>query len=388
MSETPASSPRTIRIKVVHVVVAGDVGGAERLLVDIASRPDHSRADHCIALMTPNPSLRALFVDAGLKVHDRGPVHENPLAYLWRSFGPADASWLVNVLRVEHADVVHLHTFGSHVIGVRAAHKLGLPVVRTEHGIRHYLDVTCSPFEPWAIQRTDKIIAVSRFVADFALKAAPYARSKIQTIRNAVDTDYFQPAPVPGDAPFTFAIVCRLETVKRVDLAIRAIANLPDTRLLVVGDGSARPSLEALAYKLRIGERICFAGYQSDPRSFIAKSHVALNCAAAEPLGLSLLEAQAMARPVIAMSGGGVSEIIQDAHTGWLVVEPSVDGLAIAMAEAAADRERCATMGENARRFVERECRIETMCERYADVYGNVVGRRASGLAPRHVPSV
>ena len=80
------------------------------------------------------------------------------------------------------------------------------------------------------------------------------------------------------------------------------------------------------------------------------------------------------------MSGGGVSEIIQDARTGWLVVEPSVDGLAIAMAEAAADRERCATMGENARRFVEQECRIETMCERYADVYGDVVGHRAGGL--------
>jgi glycosyltransferase involved in cell wall biosynthesis len=96
-------------------------------------------------------------------------------------------------------------------------------------------------------------------------------------------------------------------------------------------------------------------------------------------LGLSLLEAQAMARPVIAMAGGGAPEIVQDNRTGWLVAEPAVDSLPMAMAEAAADRERCVAMGENARNFVEQECRIETMCQRYADVYDEVVARSASG---------
>jgi glycosyltransferase involved in cell wall biosynthesis len=332
-----------------------------------------------MALMTPNPALRALFVDAGLKVHDRGPVRENPLAYLWRSFGPADAAWLVKALRAEHADVVHLHTFGSHVIGVRAALELGLPVVRTEHGIRHYVDPTCWPFEPWAIRRTDRIIAVSQFVADFAARSAPYARNKVQTVRNGVDTEYFKPAGSPDNGPFTFAIVCRLEAVKRVDLAIRAVANLPDTKLLIVGDGSARPSLEALSGKLQVNERVHFAGYQSDPRSFIAKAHVVLNCCAVEPLGLSLLEAQAMARPVIAMAGGGAPEIVQDGRTGWLVAESSPDGLATSMAAAAANRERCVAMGENARKFVEQECRIEAMCECYADIYEDLIALPISG---------
>jgi glycosyltransferase involved in cell wall biosynthesis len=385
MSESPQPGRNTIRTKVVHVVVAGDIGGAERLIVDIASRPQQSRADHCIALMTPNPRLRALFLEAGLKIRDRGPVRENPLAYLWRSFGPADASWLVSTLREERADIVHLHTFGSHVIGVRAALKLGLPVVRTEHGIRHFLDVTCWPFEPWAIRRTDRILAVSEFVADFVAKSAPYARGKVQTVRNGVDTDYFRPAGPPDDGPFTFAVVCRLDAVKRVDLAIRALENLPDARLLIVGDGSERPSLEALARKLRLGNRVRFAGYQSDPRSFIAKAHAVLNCRAVEPLGLSLLEAQAMARPVIAISGGGVSEIVQDNRTGWLVAESAVDGLAAAMAAAAADRGRCVAMGGSARKFVEQECSIETMCQRYAEIYEDLVAhraRRSAGMSP------
>jgi glycosyltransferase involved in cell wall biosynthesis len=374
-----------MRPRIVHVVVAGDIGGAERLIVEMASRPEHSRADHSIALMTPNPKLRALFLDAGLTVRDRGPIRENPLAYLWRSFGPADTAWLVSTLEVERADIVHLHTFGSHIIGVRAARKLGLPVMRTEHGIRHYLDVTCSPFEPWAIRRTDRIVAVSQFVADFVAKSAPYARGKIRTVRNGIDTEHFRPAPRPDNGPFTFAVVCRLETLKRVDLAIRAVANLPKARLLIVGDGGARPSLEALAHKLRLGDRVCFAGYQSDPRSFIAKAHVVLNCCTIESLGLSLLEAQAMARPVMAISGGGVSEIIQHGRTGWLVAASPENDLTTAMAEAAADRERCVAMGENARKFVEQDCRIETMCERYADIYEHVIANRATAPAPGYV---
>src|SRR3954468_24938367 len=88
-------------LRVVHVVVAGDIGGAERLLVDLASRPEESGAEHVVALLTPNRKLAAMFGKAGLTIRDRGPVRESPIAYLWRSFGPSDVAWLANVLREE-----------------------------------------------------------------------------------------------------------------------------------------------------------------------------------------------------------------------------------------------------------------------------------------------
>ncbi|MEO8874049.1 MAG: glycosyltransferase family 1 protein, partial [Polyangiaceae bacterium] len=58
------------RARVLHLVVAGDIGGAERLLVDLASRPEATGADHEVALITPNRALFAYFVKAGLTVHD------------------------------------------------------------------------------------------------------------------------------------------------------------------------------------------------------------------------------------------------------------------------------------------------------------------------------
>ena len=380
----PQPNRRPAQAKVVHVVVAGDIGGAERFLVGLASRPEQSGADHSIALMTPNPMLRELFSGAGLKMHDRGPVRENPLAYLWRSLGPADVSWLADALVAERADVVHVHTFGSHVIGVRAALKLGLPVIRTEHGIRHYLDVSCLPFRRWTLERTDKVVAVSQFVANFVRQSAPYARDKVQVIRNAVDTGRFRPGGPPPEGPFTFVVVCRLEPLKRVDVAIEALSKVPDARLLIVGDGSARASLEALARKLRVDDRVCFAGYQSDPRAFVAKAHVAVSSCDIEALGLSVLEAQAMERPAIAFATSGVSEIIKDGQTGWLVPDFSANDLARCMIEAASDRARCAAFGADARRFVEDECGIEAMCGAYAQTYTELINRSS----PAHGRSV
>jgi glycosyltransferase involved in cell wall biosynthesis len=371
MSETapgarPGGGPR---VKVVHLVVAGDIGGAERLLVDLASRPAESGAEHCIALMTPNPGLRALFRAAGLRLRDRGPVRENPLAYLWRAFGPADMAWLAQVLVEERAELLHVHTFASHVLGVRAARRCGLPVLRTEHGVHHYSDPSCMPFRAWSLRHTDRIVAVSAYVARAVAAAAPAARPRLGVIRNGVDADYFAPAPAPTGGPFTFCVACRLEPWKQVDRVIGALALVPGARLRIIGDGSARARLEAQARAHDVADRIDFLGYRPDPRPEIAACDAAVSASRDEPLGLSVLEAMAMARPVVAFDGGGIPEIVEDGVTGWLVRERTPEALAAAMAEAAASRPETARRGKAARAFVERDCRIEGMAAGYAAVY-------------------
>ena len=361
------SSPR--RPKVVHVVVAGEVGGAERFLVNLASRPELSGADHCLALMTPNPKLRAFFVDAGLCIHDRGPVQENPLAYLWRSFGSADIGWLGRVLREEKADLLHAHTFGSHILAVRAGLRHQRPVVRTEHGVRHYRDASCALFRHWALRHTDRIVGVSGFVARTVGNLAPHAREKIQVIPNGIDMETFHRAPPVTDGPFTFSAISRLEPVKRVALALEAVAQIPDVRLNIAGEGSQRFALEKLAQRRGIMGRVRFLGPLGDPRPAIAASDAIVNCTREEGLGLALIEAAAMQRPAVAFDGGGIPEIVQDRRTGWLVREHSVDGLAAALAEAATDRARAAEFGAEARRRAETKFRIENMCEAYGAVY-------------------
>lgn len=367
------SKGKKVRPKVVHLIVAGDIGGAERFLVELASRPDASGADHCVALMTPNPGLRRFFSGAGLHVRDRGPIQENGFSYLWRSFGPADVKWLRDVLRAEDADLVHVHTFGSHILGVRAARQCNLPVLRTEHGIRHYGDPSCAMFRHWALRHTGLVVAVSNFVGNFISELSPEMASKIRVIHNGVDTDYFTPVPYISAGPFTISAVSRLERNKRIHLAIEAVALVPSVTLLIAGEGSAREDLERLATKRGVSDRVHFRGYQSDPRSVTAASDAVINCTREEGLGLALLEAAAMQRPAIAFNGGGAPEVVKDGQTGWLVKDDSVAGFVATLRDASADRARAQNLGANARALVRTQFEIGAMCANYAVAYRELI---------------
>ena len=256
-----AALPLRARPSVLHVVVAGECGGAERFLVELASRPNETRARHAIALMTPSDRLADLFRSAGVRVHDRGRVRENPLAYLWRSLGWTDVAWLASVMRSERATIAHLHTFQSHVVGTRAARRAGVPVLRTEHDTRYFVDPSCSAFTRWSLRRTEGAVAVSADVERFMRSHVSGLGHRVRTIRNGVDTRYFAP-PVEDRAgkPVAFGILSRLEPVKQVHLVLEAIARLERVRLEVIGDGSNLGSLQRLARGRMLRPRIAVFG--------------------------------------------------------------------------------------------------------------------------------
>jgi glycosyltransferase involved in cell wall biosynthesis len=348
-----------------HVVVGGDIGGAERVVTDLATRPEQTGADHQVALFTPNRALAAYFAKAGVRVHDRGPVRENPLAYLYRSFGPADVTWLSERLAGEAIDVVHTHTFGSHVLGTRAARRVRRPQLRTEHHVMHYFDASSSPFTRWAAARTDRLVAVSEYVRRVLADAAPALAERMTVVRNGVDTAHFGPRE-RGEGDFCVGVVCRLTGWKRVHLAVEAAA-LSGAELVVVGDGEERGRLEALA--LERGARVRFVGFQADTRGYVAACDAILSTAESEPLGLSVLEALAMGRPVIAFATGGIPEIVENDVTGMLVTETTAAALARVLDRARRDRSALPAMGVSARRFVVEHCSIDRMCQGYAAEY-------------------
>jgi glycosyltransferase involved in cell wall biosynthesis len=354
------------RRRVMHVVVAGDIGGAERLLVDLATRPAQTDADHEVALMTPNRALAAYFIGAGLRVHDRGPVRENPISYLYRNVGPVDVDWLSKLLVERRIDVAHTHTFGSHVVGTRAALRAGRAQIRTEHHVMHYFDPSCSLFTRWAAARTKRFVAISEYVRAVLARTAPAVARRCTVIRNAVDTEYWSPQQKPSTGPFRVGIVCRLTAWKRVHLAIAA-ASSAGVELLVIGDGEERPRLEAVAR--RRGGPVRFVGHQLDPRPFIASCDVIVSAAKDEPLGLSVLESLAMERPVIAFRGGGIPEIVQDGVTGMLIDGATEAALAEAITRLRRQSADLARMGAAGRQFVLQQCNVTNMCSAYAELY-------------------
>jgi glycosyltransferase involved in cell wall biosynthesis len=338
---------------VVHIVAAGEIGGAERMLVDLASGAERGRP-HVVALLTPNEALRRLFRESGLEIEDRGVVREGPLPFLASTLGRSDVAWVEGVLRRRRAAIVHLHTFASQVLGTRAAERVGAKIVRTEHSTRVYDDPSCWPFARWSLPRADAVVFISEHVRAVALRRAPFLR-QVHVVPNGVDTERFAPraAPAAPGGRVRFVALGRLDPRKGLDLALEALAAVPEAELAIVGDGDERPALENAARRRGLGARVRFAGFTRDVRDAIADADLALSSAREEGLGVALLEAMAMGRPVVAVPVGGIPEIVDDGATGWLAVERSAPALGRAMQAAAR-----ATPDERARRGAAARSRV------------------------------
>jgi glycosyltransferase involved in cell wall biosynthesis len=153
----------------------------------------------------------------------------------------------------------------------------------------------------------------------------------------------------PGPAGSYLLSVGRLESVKRVDLAIRALAHAPDDlRLLIVGTGTQRQHLERTAASLDLASRVDFLGEVGDD-DLIDRYAGALGVIFPpydEDFGYVTLEAFLAHKPVITTTdAGGPTEFVVDGENGW-VCPPEPEALGAALAALAADRTEAARRGD------------------------------------------
>jgi glycosyltransferase involved in cell wall biosynthesis len=146
--------------------------------------------------------------------------------------------------------------------------------------------------------------------------------------------------------------VGRLEPVKRIDLAIGALARVPRLRLIVVGEGSQREALERMAVEAHVADRVMFAGNVSggDLVALYADARAVIYTPYDEDFGYVTLEAFLSGKPVItAADSGGTLEFVVDGENGF-VCEPHPDSIAAAAAKLADDERLARQLGEAGRR--------------------------------------
>jgi glycosyltransferase involved in cell wall biosynthesis len=123
------------------------------------------------------------------------------------------------------------------------------------------------------------------------------------------------------------------------------------------------------AATLGVASRVRFHGHVDDTRPVLADADAALCSSREEGLGIALLEAMAMERPVVALPVGGVPEFVEDEVTGWLARDLSVAALATRMREAMASGTRRQVLGRAARAAVIGTYSLKAMCDGYGVVY-------------------
>lgn len=186
----------------------------------------------------------------------------------------------------------------------------------------------------WAAKRAAGVIAVSAALRD-RLVGLGVPDSKIRVLRNGVDLQRFRPVNIDqareqtGGVGHTLLYVGHLKQGKGIALAVEALKSMPDTRLVIVGDGVLRNNLESWARECGVDDRVRFVGSRPHEELlyYYAAADALLLPSEREGMPNVVLEALACGTPVIATNVGGIPEVVSVPETGLLMTERTVDCL-------------------------------------------------------------
>ena len=369
-SAVPGRGP----IRVVEVLATGSNGGAQESVYNLLSRLDRSRFDASVVALSDGSAVRKL---RRLGVHV--VVIDEPDDAI--AVG-ALAAYLGDL----RPDIVHNHMYRAEVVGTKAAialegagHRRPF-VVSTVHSSRIRPAVDREELRRLT-PAMDRLIAVSKAIvqkiADERGDLAP-----VSLIYNGVDLDrYDHQEPCctlrdeygmePGSQ--IVGVVARLEPEKGHPTLLEAwplvLRAVPSAYLLIIGEGSRREALERQAAELRILHRVVFTGRRDDVPAVTAALDVAVLPSYREAQGLSILEALALSRPVVATNVGGIPEMIDDDVTGLLVPPSDPVALASAIVRLLSDHQYADVLGRRGHDLVHERFCVEQMVRSIEAIY-------------------
>jgi glycosyltransferase involved in cell wall biosynthesis len=341
---------------------------------------------------------------AGLEDKGNIPPELSEATFLPRSSGErlrgrlGDLAWLASRLERHDPRLVHAHFGPDGLAALDLARRLRVPLVTTLHGYdvsRTTWALLMSGRVSWLryalgrrrlIREGDLFLAVSDAVRRLAVGAG-YPAERTMTHYLGVDLAAF---PVGhGDREATVLHVGRLVEKKGTGVLLDAFARVraaqPAARLVIIGDGPLRGSLEALADRLGLGEAVRFLG--SQPHASVAEwmrraavlavPSVTARDGDAEGLPTVVMEAAASGLAVVGSDHSGIPEAIDDGRSGFVVAEGEALPLARSLTELLVSRDLRRSMGAAGRYLAERRFDRVRQFARLEALYDDLIARRA-----------
>jgi len=404
-------------------------------VVDGTSRPERIKVLRVIArLNVGGPALHVAYLSAGLA--DRGydttlvagkvGVGEESMAFvaeqrgvrietlddLHREIAPLrdlrTILRLARLIRSERPTILHTHTAKAGAVGRIAALLAGDArppvIVHTFHGhvLRGYFNPALTAafrlLERLLARVATKLVAVSPEVRDdlVALGVAPAAKFAVVRLGIELDerVDYDEEGRkatrrllgIPPDA-FVVGWIGRMTAVKRTEDIARTLQALVERGvngyLCLVGDGPDRTRLERRMHELGVAKRCLFVGYQENVARFYDAMDVLLLTSVNEGTPVSVIEALAAGRPVVATRVGGVSDVVRDGVDGFLAEVADVESLAARLAELAGDPELRTRMGNAGQAHVVDRYAVERLVDDIDRLYRSLLPGRPADVPAR-----
>lgn len=357
---------------VVYYTDSQGFGGAEQVMLTLMQGLDKRRW-RPILVHDGHPGLEPLVKRArelGVLTHEFASLP-----------GRRDIGWLLRFRRqilVEEATIFHAHLVRplACTYGLVAASLARIPVVATQHAFAKILTGHSVRLQRAVSLAVDRYIAVSEQLAR-DLKPFILSDRKIRVIHSAIPLRYFAREADPtlrasltgGAARPLVLTVARLDRQKGLSYLIEAAVHVPQAVFVVAGEGSERADLEARARATGVANRIVFLGHRDDIPELLAASDVFVLPSLCEGLGLSVLEAMASGKPVVATKIGGIPEAVEDGVSGLLVAPQDASALAGAIRSLLQDRALSNRLAAAGRERVVERFGAETMVERTMDLY-------------------
>ncbi len=359
---------------VVLVLIKGlGIGGAERLISEGARFWDRHAFDYRVAYLLPwkdqlVSDLEALDVPVRCLSGGHG-------------LGPSSGLRVRRHISDTGASLVHAHLPSAGIIARTAS---PVPVVYTEHNLAHSYRAVTRFANRLTYRRNRAVTAVSEAVAD---TVRGYPGPPVEIVPNGVTVGTVPERSAAvrtelgmgPDQPLVVH-VGNIRPGKGHDLLMEAAERLavtrPDAVVVSIGGEKHPGDLDRLRDRMvarGLDGRLRFLGRRTDALAFIAAADVYVNPAAVEGLPVTILEALALRRPVVATAVGGVPSVIVNEKTGLLVEPGDATGLAAGIERLLTDHRLASDVAAAGSELVDREYGLERMIRTYEDIYRRVL---------------
>jgi glycosyltransferase involved in cell wall biosynthesis len=307
------------------------------------------------------------------------------------SFDPGVWPQLRRLIRDRAIDIIHAHDYKTNLLALLLSRATGVAALSTVHGWTGH-----SFRERWGYYPADKrvlarfarVVAVSSEIGRELVRCGADP-ARVATVLNGIDHRQFRrdPERVAGAraglgvkaGEIVIGAVGRLEPQKRFDLLLDSFARIvdrfPQSRLLIVGDGSQRQPLAAQIDTLKLGERCRLVGHVDDVVPAYHAFDLLVQSSDYEGTPNAVLEAMAFEVPIVATAAGGTAEIVRDGVDGRIVPTGRGDLLVSNVMRSLEDPAATAAMAQQARLRVEGELSFETRVRRIERIYAEMMRR-------------
>lgn len=377
------------KLSVCYIVNNFDVGGLEKVVIDLINHLDRDRFDVSAVCLDGRGKLfdRLEMDDRAKLALDKFPALHTSVG----TFAPSVFWKLRSFLAQRNVSIVHAHNVAPLVYGGIAS-RLGWrrpTVVYSEHNQIYSASKSARRKFIFYVHLADQVVAVSHDL-ERTLRSKVHPVQPLRVIHNGIDGSRFAMTEgedvrrelnvTPDQVLIGTGVV--LSAQKGIAYLLHAakavLAKEPRATFAIAGDGPLRADLERMASDLGLGPRLRFLGYRADMPQVISALDIYVLPSLWEGLPLALLEAMAMGKPIVATDAGGNPEIVEDGVNGYIVPKRDAGALQRALVQTCRDdafRKRVRAV--NRAKF-DTQFSLEAMVRAHERLYEEVAAHRTA----------